>query len=88
MRTVDKTEIERWIKENQCYTDGSLAVKPQEIERTRRRKPWYQRQPKGWFKPIFTAMLVMRERWEAFAFIGLLAAVFGLCWAMTCEWLG
>lgn len=88
MRTVDKTEIERWIKENQCYTDGSLAVKPQEIERTRRRKPWYQRQPKGWFKPIFTAMLFMRERWEAFAFIGLLAIVFWLSWAMTCEWLG
>lgn len=88
MRTVDKTEIERLIKENQCYTDGSLAVKPQEIERTRRRKPWYQRQPKGWFKPIFAAMLFMRERWEAFVFIGLLAMVFWLSWSMTCEWLG
>lgn len=51
-----------------------------------KRKPWYQRQPQNWFKPLFAALLFVRERWQAFAFIALLAVVFGLCWWAVSLW--
>ena len=57
-------------------------------DKASQRRPWYQRQPRTWFKPVFNVLLFIRERWEAFAFIGVLGVVFGLCWWMTCLWLG
>ena len=107
MQAVSKTDIARWVRENE-YTYGSLALKPKRedkpqlerkpkkpkhedkpIPKQRVKMPWYQHtDPNTWFKPIFAALLFMRQRWEAFAMIGVLGVVFGLAWWMTCLWLG
>ena len=92
MQVVSKQNIDRWLHENQC-TYGSLALKKEDKPNPRQSKqaariPWYQRTPRTWFRPIFAALLFVRERWEAFALVGVLAIVFGLCWWATCLWLG
>lgn len=92
MQTVSKQNIDKWLHENQ-YTYGSLALKKEDKPNPRQSKqaariPWYQRTPRTWFRPIFTALLFVRQRWEAFALVGALAVVFGLCWWATCLWLG
>lgn len=92
IQTVNQIEIDRWLHENQ-YTYGNLALKKEDKPNPRQSKqaariPWYQRTPRTWFRPIFTALLFVRQRWEAFALVGVLAIVFGLCWWMTCLWLG
>lgn len=92
MQSASKTDITRWLHENQ-YTYGNLALKREDKPKPRQAKqaariPWYQRTPRTWFRPIFTALLFVRQRWEAFALVGVLAIVFGLCWWMTCLWLG
>ena len=46
-------------------------------------RPWYQRQPRAWFKPVFAALLFVRERWQAFAVIAVVGGVFGLAWWAT-----
>ena len=92
MQVVSKQNIDRWLHENQ-YTYGNLALKKEDKPNPRQSKqaariPWYQRTPRTWFRPIFAALLFVRERWEAFALVGVLAIVFGLCWWATCLWLG
>lgn len=93
MQAVSKQNIDRWLHENQ-YTYGSLALKKEDKPNQPRqakqaaKNPWYQRTPRAWFRPIFAALLFVRQRWEAFALVGVLAIVFGLCWWMTCLWLG
>lgn len=93
MQAVSKQNIDKWLHENQ-YTYGSLALKREDKPNQPRqakqaaRIPWYQRTPRAWFRPIFAALLFVRERWEAFALVGVLGVVFGLSWWMTCEWLG
>ena len=90
IQTVNQIEIDRWLHENQ-YTYGNLALKKEDKPNQPRqaaRIPWYQRTPRTWFKPLFAALLFVRERWEAFALVGVLALVFGLCGWMTCLWLG
>ena len=93
MQSASKTDITRWLHENQ-YTYGSLALKREDKPNQPRqakqaaKNPWYQRTPRTWFRPIFAALLFVRQRWEAFALVGVLAIVFGLCWWMTCLWLG
>ena len=93
MRTVSKQNIDRWLYENQ-YVYGNLALKREDKPTQPRqakqaaKSPWHQRTPRGWFRPLFAALLFVRERWEAFALIGVLALVFGLCWWATCLWLG
>lgn len=87
MQVVSRQNIDNWLRENE-YTYGSLAIKRQDKPKQAAKIPWYQRQPRAWFRPIFAALLFVRQRWEAFAFIGVLGVVFGLCWWMTCLWLG
>ena len=90
MQTVNQIEIDRWLHENQ-YTYGNLALKKEDKPNQPRqaaRIPWYQRTPRTWFKPLFAALLFVRERWEAFALVGVLGVAFGLSWWMTCLWLG
>ena len=95
MQTVSKQNIDKWLHENQ-YTYGNLALKKEDKPNQPRprqtkqamKSPWYQRTPRTWFRPIFAALLFIRQRWEAFALVGVLAIVFGLCWWMTCLWLG
>ena len=92
MQAVSKTDIARWVRENE-YTYGSLALKPKyedkPIPKQRVKMHWYQHtDPNTWFKPIFAALLFVRQRWEAFAMVGVLGVVFGLSWWMTCLWLG
>lgn len=90
IQTVNQIEIDRWLHENQ-YTYGNLALKKEDKPNQPRqaaRIPWYQRTPRTWFKPLFAALLFVRERWEAFALVGVLGVAFGLSWWMTCLWLG
>ena len=90
MQAVSRQNIDNWLRENE-YTYGNLAVKRENKSKQPKQAvkiPWYQRQPRAWFRPIFAALLFIRQRWEAFAFIGVLGVVFGLCWWMTCLWLG
>lgn len=92
MQAVSKQNIDRWLHENQ-YVYGNLALKREDKPKPRQakqaaKKPWYQRTPRTWFRPIFAALLFVRQRWEAFALVGVLAIVFGLCWWATCLWLG
>ena len=90
MQVVSRQNIDNWLRENE-YTYGNLAVKRENKPKQPKQAaqiPWYQRQPRAWFRPIFAALLFIRQRWEAFAFIGVLGVVFGLCWWMTCLWLG
>lgn len=90
MQVVSRQNIDNWLRENE-YSYGNLAVKradrpsqPKQADK----KHWHQRQPRAWFRPIFAALLFVRRRWEAFALVGVLGVVFGLCWWMTCLWLG
>lgn len=90
MQTVTQIEIDRWLHENQ-YTYGNLALKKEDKPNQPRQAgkiPWYQRTPRAWFRPIFAALLFVRERWEAFALVGVLGVAFGLSWWMTYLWLG
>ncbi len=90
MQVVSRQNIDNWLRENE-YTYGNLAVKRQDKPKQPKQAAkihWYQRQPRAWFRPIFAALLFVRRRWEAFALVGVLGVVFGLCWWMTCLWLG
>ena len=90
MQVVSRQNIDNWLRENE-YTYGNLAVKRQDKPKQPKQTAkihWYQRQPLAWFRPIFAALLFVRRRWEAFALVGVLGVVFGLCWWMTCLWLG
>ena len=55
-------------------------------DKASKRRPWYQRQPRAWFKPLFNVLLFIRERREAFIFIAIFAVIFGLAWWLT-SWL-
>ena len=55
-------------------------------DKASQRRPWYQRQPRTWFKPVFNVLLFIRERREAFIFIAIFAVIFGLAWWLT-SWL-
>lgn len=55
-------------------------------DKASKRRPWYQRQPRTWFKPVFNVLLFVRERHEAFIFIAIFAVIFGLAWWLT-SWL-
>ena len=46
-------------------------------------RPWYQRQPRHWFRPVFSALLFVRERRWAFIFIIIFVLVFGAAWWVT-----
>ena len=91
MQAVSKQNIDKWIRHNEWGIWDNLALKREDKPNQPRqaaRIPWYQRTPRTWFKPLFAALLFVRERWEAFALVGVLALVFGLCWWATCLWLG
>ncbi len=49
----------------------------------RTHRPWYQRQPQRWFRPLFSALLFIHERRWAFIFIIIFALVFGVAWWVT-----
>ena len=49
----------------------------------RTHRPWYQRQPQRWFRPLFSALLFIQERRWAFIFIIIFALVFGVAWWVT-----
>lgn len=91
MQAVSKQNIDKWIRHNEWSIWDNLALKHEDKPNQPRqaaKSPWYQRTPRTWFRPIFAALLFVRQRWEAFALVGVLAIVFGLCWWMTCLWLG
>lgn len=91
MQAVSKQNIDKWIRHNEWGIWDNLALKREDKPNQPRqaaKSPWYQRTPRTWFRPIFAALLFVRQRWEAFALVGVLAIVFGLCWWMTCLWLG